>query len=297
MLAASEIPTDEHLQDCLSRGPLLLTPKYDGIRALTGDGQVVSRRLKPIPNRYVRETIANAVGDLRLDGEAVCLSIDGMLDFNSTQSAIMSFDGRPAFRYFVFDCWDVADDYQGRIGWLYHNVQLNGPCHEVVMPEWAFTLEDVRRINEGHLAKGYEGSCARPTRSPYKNGRSTLKQSYLLKLKPFVDEEAVVIGYTPLLRNHNDPTINALGLQERSKRIDGMVEDPCCFGALICWSKKWGEINVGSGFTELQRCNPDHYLHKVITFKYQPNHSKDKPHAATFRGVRHTDDMPIEVDQ
>ena len=36
------------------RYPVIASPKLDGIRALVIDGQLVSRTLKPIPNRYVQ---------------------------------------------------------------------------------------------------------------------------------------------------------------------------------------------------------------------------------------------------
>lgn len=263
-----------------------MTPKYDGIRALVSMDEVVSRWLKRIRNRFIRMHILEGLQHWPVDGEIVCYRDDGtMYDFHSTQSRVMSYGGRPAFKFHVFDTWNIQDDYQGRVGWLFRNVPLNGPFHSVVLPEWAFTLEEVRKIHQEHLDLGYEGSIGRDPTSPYKNGRSAPKQGWMWKLKPFADEEALVIGWTPLLRNQNDPIINALGLQERSKRIDGMVEDPNAFGALICWNEKWGEFKVGGGFTDLQRCNPDQYMNQVITFKYQPNHSRDKPHSATFKSI------------
>ena len=35
--------------------PVLVTPKLDGIRCLVKDTGVVSRTLKPIPNKYIRK--------------------------------------------------------------------------------------------------------------------------------------------------------------------------------------------------------------------------------------------------
>jgi len=295
MLAASDIPDEYQLRNLLDNGPLLATPKWDGIRVLTGEGHVVSRSLKPIRNHYVRDTISTLSRGLGLDGEAVCLDNKGkLLAFNPTQSAIMSLSGRPAFRYFVFDAWQIQDDYQGRVGYLYRMLTANGPFHEIVLPEWVFDYESLMRLNALHLSQGYEGTCVRPRTSPYKHGRSTMFQGWLLKLKPFVDEEATVVGYTNLEVNENPQETNALGLQERSSRMEGKRLDMSRLGALLCYNEKWGEFYVGTGFTDLQRCNPDQYVGHIITFKYQANHSKDKPHAATFKCVRDADDLPID---
>jgi DNA ligase-1 len=46
--------------------PLLASAKIDGVRALVKDGKVLSRSLKPIPNRHVQEMFGSLEG---ADGE------------------------------------------------------------------------------------------------------------------------------------------------------------------------------------------------------------------------------------
>jgi DNA ligase-1 len=48
--------------------PLGATPKIDGIRALTVGGRLVSRTLKPIPNRLLRDALESVLPD-GADGE------------------------------------------------------------------------------------------------------------------------------------------------------------------------------------------------------------------------------------
>lgn len=290
MLAASEQPNERQLRNLLNQGPLLATPKYDGIRCLTGDDMVVSRTLKLIPNEFVRAQVTRLACGHRLDGELVSLATDDTpLPFDVTQSNIMSRWQYPRFKYFIFDAWDINDDYQGRLGWLFRRVQSESPYHQVVMPIWVFTYEELMETNRQHLLDGYEGTCVRTRTSPYKHGRATLREGYLLKIKPFEDDEALITGWTPFYRNLNPEETNALGLQERKHRMENKVVDPDRFGALVGISKKWGEVSIGTGFTDLQRCNPAQFLNKMVTYKYQPNHSMDKPHAATFKSVRHVD--------
>ena len=87
--------------------PILVTPKRDGIRCLTVNGVAMSRSLKPIPNKFVREQLAGLHG---LDGE---LMLKGA--FNDVQSGIMTEDGEPDFMYHVFDRFDSDAGYWARV--------------------------------------------------------------------------------------------------------------------------------------------------------------------------------------
>jgi DNA ligase-1 len=70
MLAASTVPD---LNDI--NYPVMASPKLDGIRCVTPNGDVLSRNLKAIPNHHVRHTL-QALRVQGLDGE---LMIDGDL--------------------------------------------------------------------------------------------------------------------------------------------------------------------------------------------------------------------------
>lgn len=287
MLAALDCPTEEQVRAHLDRGPLVLTPKYDGIRCRVKEGHVITgKKFKFVKNTHIAEALDSIVPDL--DGELVCYDeLNRMYDFNTTQSQVMSVGGFPRFKFHVFDCPDINDDYQGRVGWLFVNIpKLKLPCVEMAPVTWCFTYLEVQTCITNHLAQGFEGSIGRTLNSPYKEGRATLREGWAMKFKPFKDEEAKVIGYTPYYINNAEPEICAVtGLQGRKKRIEERTLVPGVFGALVCHNSRWGQFNVGTGFTDLQRCNVNQFLDRTITFKYQPNHSKDKPHAATFKCI------------
>src|ERR1700686_2661693 len=78
--------------------PVLATPKLDGIRCLIQNGQAVSRNFKPIQNTHIRTELSKGLPD-GLDGELI---LEGK-EFNEVSSAVMSEDGTPDFRYYVFD--------------------------------------------------------------------------------------------------------------------------------------------------------------------------------------------------
>jgi len=291
MLAYSQRPTESILSTLLVEGPLLCTEKMDGIRCLNGDLGAVSRKLIQIPNRHIVATLQKDFGGMRLDGELLTYT-DGLLDdFNTVQSKVMARDGAPDFKYHIFDVWGVDDDYQGRAGWLSHFLTETGAHHRTVLPRWAFSVEDVYALEQQYIEAGWEGMIARTARSPYKQGRSTAREGYMLKFKPFADEEATIVGFEERMHNANLQGMDNLGFSKRSSHQEGKVPTGM-LGSFVVRSPKWGMFNVSPGpLTELQRCNvwqnQEEWLHKQITFKYQPNHSKDKPHAAQYKAIRH----------
>lgn len=105
------------------------------------------------------------------------------------------------------------------------------------------------------IGHGYEGAILRKPGSPYKHGRSTVKEGYLLKLKRFVDGEARVIGVTELMHNGNEATVNELGRTARSHSKAGMVPTGT-MGTLIVRDVKTGvEFEIGTGFTAEERAS------------------------------------------
>ena len=77
------------------RWPLMASPKLDGIRVLNHpDLGPVTRSFKPVPNKYARDTLQHLLLDTALDGEILATTSEGeVLDFNATQSAVMTRGG------------------------------------------------------------------------------------------------------------------------------------------------------------------------------------------------------------
>src|ERR1700733_321615 len=138
------------------RYPVMATPKLDGIRCLLWQGRALTRKLKAVPNKHIRESLeAQYAQDL--DGE---LMIPGA-DFNGVQSAVMSEDGTPDFRYMVFDVIRPDLSYAER-------VKLHPRCIQpVLISSDAELLEYERQC----LAGGYEGVMLRSPAGRYKFGR------------------------------------------------------------------------------------------------------------------------------
>lgn len=265
MLACSTQPNLEDLNY-----PIYASYKLDGIRCVTPTNQVLSRKLKPIPNKYIQQKLKGM--PVGFDGE---LMIEG--NFNEASSAIMSAEGNPKFMYFVFDLCDrpANEQFQTRYSELKQVVKELGkwsPEVILVTQKLCHSPKEVREYYDIAIAAGHEGLILRSLDGLYKEGRSTLKQQWLLKLKPVLDTEATIVGFKELMRNGNDPIINAVGGQERNKQMCGMYGGNT-LGALICHDSQGNQIDVGSGFTAEQRQeiwnNQAKYLTKMVTFKFQ----------------------------
>ena len=51
---------------------------------------------------------------------------------------------------------------------------------------------------------GFEGAMVRSLDGRYKNGRSTLREGLLLKVKPWKDSEAEILEVYEMMRNENE---------------------------------------------------------------------------------------------
>jgi DNA ligase-1 len=273
--------------------PVLASPKLDGIRCLQLDGRTLSRKFLDIPNHHVRETMRGLPEEL--DGE---LMVEGA-SFNEVQSAIMSEGGKPDFRYHVFDyvSTSLTRTYAERIAEL-RDLVLPSFCIKV-MPKLIMTSDELDAYEQECLDKGYEGIMVRAPNGPYKCGRATARQGYLLKVKRFSDSEAEVVGFEELMHNENEATKDELGHTKRSKALGGLVAAGT-LGKLIVreigntpW--KGSEFGIGTGFDAQQRQqiwdNRASYLGKIVTYKYQPHGMKDLPRLPVWKGFRSLKDM------
>lgn len=284
MLASSTIPELTAITY-----PVIASIKLDGIRCLIKDGIAVSRNLKPIPNKFIQKELAkyNLEG---CDGE---LLVHG--DFNSVQSAVMSQSGEPDFTYYVFDYFLRPNVPFVRRLVIADEVVRAAATNRVVSVKQleCASADRLHMLYETWIKEGYEGAIIRATDSPYKHGRSTLHQGWMLKLKPVNDDEAKVIGYEELLRNGNLATIGELGQQTRSKELAGMVPGDM-LGSLKC-EYQGKEFFIGSGFTEAQRIdlwkNKESLIGKLVTFKFQELSKYGVPRFPVFKGFRDENDI------
>ena len=279
--------------------PQLVTEKFDGIRAFKENGKVYTRSGKQVPNHNTRR----ALEAFPLDNFDCELTIQ-YATFDEVQSAIMTREGYPEIQVKIFDRIMVgrAED---RVKSLDDNferandrlaVMNNFPevTFDVVMPTICRNLQQLQKL-VAKYAKSGEGACFKWAQAQYKRGRGTLKDQTLLKFKPFVDDEARVVGFEELMINTNDQEINELGKTKRSKKKAGMVLGDTLGALVVTWKGK--TFMIGSGLNAIKRKiiwdNQKKFCGEYIVFKYQKYGMKadGKPRTPIYKGFRDMKDL------
>lgn len=274
-----------------------IQPKMDGIRAIsTEDGTLLSRTLKPIPNKFIQATMKRiARFDMAgLDGELVTYT-DGKLDpFNTIQSKVMSEDGEPEFKFIVFDyaCPDLYFSGRRQIAEKIIDRCKSGYLYLLN----AYSVYDPRDLLISHECfkkDGAEGTMFRTAFGKYKFGRSTWKEQYLVKIKDFHDDEATVVGFVEQMKNNNEKEKDNFGLAKRSSKKSNLVGKDT-LGALVV-DYKGNLFQIGTGYDDATRKeiwdNQAKYLNQLVKFKYQEISVDQIPRFPVFLGFRSPEDL------
>lgn len=277
--------------------PLLASVKLDGIRCIIKDGIALSRTLRPIRNYYIQSILGRPEYN-GLDGELIVGDPTAPDCMRRTNSGVMSIEGTPNFKYYVFDFWD-RPGCQYREAYLTLLVRRCNTVYMRILPQvYLKNTSEVEKYENDSIMLGYEGLILRRPDAPYKFGRSTLKEGYLLKLKRYCQEEAIVIGFEPLQHNDNNAEINALGYTQRSSAQGNKIDLPL-LGNLIVKGTFQNQpdvvFSIGTGFTLFEREKlweqRKDLIGKIITYKFFPTGSKDKPRHPVYKSFRDPEDL------
>lgn len=294
------------MEPSLLRFPMLSSPKIDGVRTLCIDGKPMSRSMKVIPNRHIQRLFAEHAEILEgLDGELVCGAPyaehpeDNV--FNRTVGNVMRHDGEPKFTFYVFDHITTDGGFHARFR---HAVQrtFHPQC-----PDWAMTLphlmietaEQLDQREQFQFSLGYEGMMLRDPNGPYKQGRSTAREGYLLKVKRHADAEAVIVGFEEEMENQNEAFTSEIGRTKRSTAQEGLVGKGRLGSFIVegVQSQVFAGVrfNVGTGIDHATRENywqrREELIGQCITYRYLPVGSLDAPRHPVFKGMRPSFDM------
>ena len=228
----------------------LVSEKLDGIRAIWKDGVLRTRTGEPIsaPKWFVAP-----LPDVWLDGELWTKR----QDFENIASIVRKV--RPVdaewrqVTYMVFDAPDTAKTFQERAE--VYSLLLKRLALDHVRPIRQFRVADntaLKQLLAQYTAAGAEGLMLHKADAMHQDGRT----DNLLKLKPYLDDEATVIGYSPGKGKHTGK-MGAL-------KVKWIAPD----GAVIVF-------RIGTGFSDADRANPPG-LGSTITFEY---------HGITKRGI------------
>lgn len=277
--------------------PVLVSKKLDGIRCMIIDGVVYSRSMKPIRSKIVQQLFGKPEYN-GFDGELLYGDWAAKDVFNVTTQVVMATELKDCFdsrliSLAVFDITNSDKPFQERLKELRERLQpiettrVIYVSHPVVNNE-----EELLEAERHYLDQGFEGIMARAPTGLYKQGRSTLKDGILGKLKRFSDDEALVIGFEEKMHNENPAYTNEVGRTQRSQSKEGMINADT-LGALMCTCKGI-QFTIGSGLDDNTRkiiwANKERYLGKLVKFKYFEIGMKDSFRFPIFQGFRDRED-------
>jgi len=273
--------------------PVYAFPKLDGIRCVIVDGQAKSRTMKDIPNESIQRILGKHHWN-GLDGELIVGDPNSSTVYRDTNSFVMAQKKTGPFKYYVFDNWMMPDN--PKFGYRYDTLKhFAEDVHVEVLPgEFIRDERELLDFEERCLNNGYEGVIVRCREGVYKQGRTTMGEQNTYKLKRFVDDEALVIGFEEEMHNGNTAETNELGRTKRSTAKAGL-SGKGTLGAIIARTPEGIEFAIGSGFNaedrkQLWRDRSD-LVGVTVKYKSFPIGVKDKPRHPIFLGFRN-----MEID-
>lgn len=230
----------------------LVSEKLDGVRAIW-DGEQLKTR-----NGHLIHTPAwftHDWPDVWLDGELWA----GRDQFPLVQRTVLDDQPNPVdwkrIHYYVFDAPDFAGTFAARADFYTALIgERSLPFLKAVEQHSVASNEALYARLDSVVAAGGEGLMLHRKDARFKDGRSDA----LLKLKPYMDSEAKVIGYTP-----------------GKGKYEGLV------GALVVKLANGKELRIGSGLSDQQRAHPP-AIGAFVTYQYQGFTVTGLPRFATF---------------
>lgn len=274
--------------------PLLASPKLDGYRCIIRNGVGVTASLEEVPNRRLADMLR---GLPCFDGELISGSPVAPDVCNRTGSIVRSHNAPPDATLWVFDVAlnDTRMPFNERYALAKQWVHSCGKHVQLVEHVLIKSHEQLMDYESKMLSIGYEGICVRSLSGPYKHGRSTINEGYLLAMKRFKDSEAKIIGFVEELKNNNEQTVDNMG---RSKRagLKANKTPKGTLGALKVQDIYTGvQFEIGTGLTADERttiwANQDGHLGMLAKYKFMAYGTKDKPRHPVFLGFRDEADL------
>lgn len=279
--------------------PLIASSKLDGVRAIVKNGVVLSRSLKPIPNKHVQALFGKYEN---LDGELSSGDPTAPNVYNKTVGDVMRIEGTPDITFYVFDHVGSTDTaYLIRKTLAQAAVDAaNDDKLRMLEQTYVHTEQELLDLEIHYLHLGFEGMMVRDGMAHYKFGRATPKSNALMKIKREEDSEATIISVYEQMDNQNEKVINELGRSSRSSKKENLVPANTLGGFTVLW--KGITFNCSCGVLDHDERKTlwdarDSLHGKLLKFRYfgygaKPNEDGQiVPRFPRALGLRHPIDM------
>ncbi len=287
--------------------PILASYKLDGLRCLFIKGEMLSRSLKPIQNKQLREKLQPLADYSKehnciLDGEIYSpeLTFQEITRYVMTQD----FEDKKSvkkhgevltipehLKYYCFDCVE-NDNFDEHFD---HRIREKGINFPPDLVNWVGQItmhnkEDIESYFNSALNQGFEGLILKDMNGRYKCGRGTIKEGLIYKVKPFVtfDAEILHVVQATEVDPNAEKKINELGRSVTSKKKGDRVLINKASAFEVEYEGK--RLKVVIAMTDEQKeaiwANRSTYIGKIIEYKGMMIGSKDVPRHPVFLRFR-----------
>tara|TARA_R110000824_G_scaffold361868_1_gene549766 strand:- start:833 stop:1864 length:1032 start_codon:yes stop_codon:yes gene_type:complete len=303
----------------LLKFPYLVSDKMDGMRAITIDGQMFSRSMKPL-----REGIHEYFSEFLIEADRAGFVFDGELyseevPFNKLMSTFSrgGADVPSHVRYCIFDMMTKDEWLNGterpfanRVteceNWMHHHRKRLAHIYETAkiwpypsskafaVPQYIVeNSENLQKRFDSAMSRGFEGLIIRDPLGRYKHGRGTLNEGLIYKFKEWVTVDAKIVGYNKSTRMKKEYADSDRGKDElgRTKRTSAKNtrEEIDGIGSIIVQSSDGVEFACGTDkdcdFT-ISWDTRDDFLDKWVEVRFMRHGVKDKPRFAGITRLR-----------
>lgn len=224
--------------------PILASTKMDGIRCIFYKGEMLSRSLKQIQNKQLREKFET----VRKYSEEYNVILDGEiyspeLTFQEIVSLVMSQDFEDKrsikkyghivqvpvhLKFYCFDCItnDLFDEtFSLRVASARRIAEIFSELISHVKQSYVNSKKEVEEYFNKALEEGFEGLILKDHNGRYKCGRGTIREGLIYKCKPFRTFDAKIINVVQATKVdiNAEKKINELGRSVTSKKKDDRI--------------------------------------------------------------------------
>jgi len=281
--------------------PIFGSYKLDGLRVLFIDGEMLSRSLKPIVNKQLRERYRPLMEMSKkkgvvLDGEFYSHSST----FQEIQSLVRTEDWQNGsnggkvelphdFGFYCFDVYNSGNRNRSFVDrYLFDLKNCKDKLINVVKQVMLHSKEEVDNLFRKALEENYEGLILKSPNGWYKFGRGTVKEGLMYKVKPYLTFDAKIVEVTQAtkVREEAEKTVNELGYSETSKKIGDRIpiDRAACF--TVDYKGKTLDVMIAMTNEEKEEVwkNRRKYIGRMIEYKAMMVGAKDVPrHAVMLR--------------
>ena len=259
-------------RDTLFVQDFLISEKYDGIRAIWKDGKLQTRNGNPI---HAPEWFTRSLPNVWLDGELWSKRQDFEFVSSAVSKIIPEDEQWKQLTYMVFDAPNNTQTFQQRVE--RYTQLVNDINVSYIKPIAQHRLENNAALSsmlETYVNAGAEGVMLHRADAMFGDGRT----DNLLKLKPYMDAEAIVLAHLPGKGKYTG-MLGALKVQLKVTSIEHEVDDVSAtvFKPIV--------FKIGTGFTDDERKNSPK-IGDVITFKYHGLSKNNIPRFASFLRIK-----------